>query len=135
MDNWTRWLFNYLSSMAFRAGEFCLRHNKFQSYEQIPSVTNYNRNPFPFGNGIFLCYSEFKYLHSVIGNIHKNPCNACHVLPLQYCQSQMAYVFKWHWSYCKFIWALFKASIHFNFNLMTSCWPKSKYCKFISCVI
>ena len=22
-------------------------------YEQIPSISNYNRNPFPFGNGIF----------------------------------------------------------------------------------
>ena len=38
---------------AFQAGEFVFDNSNFKSYERIPSVSNYNRNPFPFGNGIF----------------------------------------------------------------------------------
>ena len=55
MDNQMRWLFDYLSSMAFQAGEFCLWHNELQKLwtDYIPSVSNYSRNPFLFGNGIF----------------------------------------------------------------------------------
>ena len=38
---------------AIQAGESGFDNSNFKSYEQIPSVSNYNRNPFPFGNGIF----------------------------------------------------------------------------------
>ena len=34
-------------------GDFVFDTSNYKSYEPIPSISDYNRNPLPVGNGIF----------------------------------------------------------------------------------